>query len=936
MLASFMVANACYLLLNRLGDTIRWDTLTGGPEALPLVFQVMVLAHTGLGILLTVVTLLFVGAHLPRVWARRHEASVASGAVLITAALILLASGLFILTAAASTANRWAWWSHVLAGTLGPAAYLAHRWVSHTRPLRGLVWRYVVSITSGTVALALIHAFTAAPDSTPESRHSLAEGRPQGPVGVNRSLDEHFADEFVAAGSVPPESPFFPSPATTSSGGESPLRILIPEVDRIDRASIAREAREQGFASTTLIGAETCVRCHADVTAQWATSAHRFSSFNNPFYEATLESLREQASTSDPRMLRHLDGLGLPEARVGSQRSQWCGACHDPALLFTLRMGDAIPRETPAAQAGLTCMACHAMTSGHDRTGNGNYNLSDTREDPYLFSGAAGGAGAFLHDAALKAKPTLHKRLLLKPYFRRSEYCLSCHKVSLSEPINEYRWLRAQNEYDDWDDSGVSLNASRTFYLPATRRVCQDCHMPPVPAPLGDLAADSGTVRSHRFTAANTALPFLRGDTASLRRIEAFLRDEKVSVDIFAIRLLGDGTTSMDPGEGGVPVRPGERIRVDVVVRNRGVGHTFPGGTNDSNESWLEVSVLGVDGTLLARSGGLEEDGSLDPLAHVFKSVLLDSEGKPIHDRNGARIHVTAASNVIGPGASDIAQYAFRVPETLDGEHLTVRARLLHRKFDSRYAEFAFNRNPDGFAGHDAVPELPIAEISVDELTVEVTGAPGSPSIGGSPWQSFNDYGIALLLQGSTLEARAVFEAVTLDSIGAFEGHLNLSRAALRDGNLESAFEHLERAENVRAGDSRAAWVWANAHQEDGSYSEAADAYRYVLRFFPGDRAAWRGLGRSLYLAGRYADALEAFASALTIDPEDRVSHYHTMLCLRALGREKEASFAEAAYERYRIDESAQAITGAFLGRDPGVNLMAQPIHTHTLELSGG
>jgi tetratricopeptide (TPR) repeat protein len=130
--------------------------------------------------------------------------------------------------------------------------------------------------------------------------------------------------------------------------------------------------------------------------------------------------------------------------------------------------------------------------------------------------------------------------------------------------------------------------------------------------------------------------------------------------------------------------------------------------------------------------------------------------------------------------------------------------------------------------------------------------------------------------------------------------------------------------------------VWANAHQEDGSYSEAADAYRYVLRFFPGDRAAWRGLGRSLYLAGRYADALEAFASALTIDPEDRVSHYHTMLCLRALGREKEASFAEAAYERYRIDESAQAITGAFLGRDPGVNLMAQPIHTHTLELSGG
>ena len=39
--------------------------------------------------------------------------------------------------------------------------------------------------------------------------------------------------------------------------------------------------------------------------------------------------------------------------------------------------------------------------------------------------------------------------------------------------------------------------------------------------------------------------------------------------------------------------------------------------------------------------------------------------------------------------------------------------------------------------------------------------------------------------------------------------------------------------------------------------------------------------------------------------------------------------------ERYRIDESAQAITGAFLNDDPGVNLMSQPIHTHTLVLGG-
>ena len=94
--------------------------------------------------------------------------------------------------------------------------------------------------------------------------------------------------------------------------------------------------------------------------------------------------------------------------------------------------------------------------------------------------------------------------------------CLTCHKVSLDVPVNDYRWLRGQNEYDNWHDSGVAQNAARTFYRPRdpitgqpVKKNCQDCHMPLEDAPLGDVSAKDGKVRSHRFIAVNTALPAL-------------------------------------------------------------------------------------------------------------------------------------------------------------------------------------------------------------------------------------------------------------------------------------------------------------------------------------------------------------------------------------------------------------------------------------------
>ena len=287
--------------------------------------------------------------------------------------------------------------------------------------------------------------------------------------------------------------------------------------------------------------------------------------------------------------------------------------------------------------------------------------------------------------------------------------------------------------------------------------------MPPEPVVLGDVSAKDGKVKSHRFLAVNTALPFVRGDDETIRRIETFLRDDKLSVDIFAVTNGNRGTPIMAADVVRPSLVAGERVTVDVVVRNQGVGHTFPGGTNDSNEGGLEFTVVDAQtGDLLGMSGAVQGDGHVDPLAHVYKAVIVDKEGNPIHRRNAPDIHVTVFANVIGPGTADIAHYEFVVPPNMAGRSIRLRARLLWRKFDRAYTEFAFQANREGFKQFSAVPDLPITEIAADELELPTVRPPGGASAAEAEpvrgdWVRFNDYGIGLLLEGNTRSASRAF-----------------------------------------------------------------------------------------------------------------------------------------------------------------------------------
>jgi Flp pilus assembly protein TadD len=195
----------------------------------------------------------------------------------------------------------------------------------------------------------------------------------------------------------------------------------------------------------------------------------------------------------------------------------------------------------------------------------------------------------------------------------------------------------------------------------------------------------------------------------------------------------------------------------------------------------------------------------------------------------------------------------------------------------------------------------------------------------------FNDWGIGLLLQEDTRAAALAFGRAAAVAPDKVDGPRNLARVALADGDLTTAYAHLQRAELLAPGDPRSAWIWGLVLQENGRYAEAALAYRRVLEVFPEDRSAWRNLGRVLYLDGRLEEALAALDRVLAIDPEDRTAHYHRMLVLRALGREEEARLAEAAYQYYQIDESAAEVTRQYRLTHPADNRESLALHVHDL-----
>ena len=167
----------------------------------------------------------------------------------------------------------------------------------------------------------------------------------------------------------------------------------------------------------------------------------------------------------------------------------------------------------------------------------------------------------------------------MKPFYKTSEFCATCHKAALPRQLNDYKWQRAISLYDEWQNSSFAKQSPLPFYLKDTVSTCETCHMQREAIKLPDPGSKNGQLASHRWLGANTIVPKFYGYDEQATRIVQFLQASVFNVDIFAIEHSGQSNAatpilSAPLGLVSYNVAPGELLTVDVVIQNKGIAHS--------------------------------------------------------------------------------------------------------------------------------------------------------------------------------------------------------------------------------------------------------------------------------------------------------------------------------------------------------------------------
>jgi Flp pilus assembly protein TadD len=694
---------------------------------------------------------------------------------------------------------------------------------------------------------------------------------------------------------------------------------------------------------------------------------HHVASFNNPVYKAAILHMQELS---------------------GTQGSKWCAGCHDHAVFFNGRFDKPIKDQldTPEAQNGLGCVSCHSIV--HVEGTMGQAGITMMYPPLHRLASSTNPVMRTVGDYLTYLNPAPHRETFIKTFMRQDspEFCSACHKVHLDQPVNHYRWLRGFNEYDSWQASGVSGQGARSFYYPPKSQSCRDCHMPMVKS--SDPGNVDGMIHSHRFAAANTAIPYVNGDEKQLNETEKFLQSGFITVDLFAAtpieesknevqmrRRASDSAPTLASTFGvgeesdqsgpvtirnidkvaaplnapGVALKPGTTVRVDAVVRTRKIGHFFPAGTVDAYDVWLEFKARDANGKIFAWSGSVDDDGGVpgsgpvDKGAHFYKSYQIDGAGNPINKRNAWQTRSVLYVHLIGPGADDTVHYRMAIPKDAVGP-ITIEAKLNYRKFSNYLTKFAFaGVAKSGKAGIDfdsreysfdskPVPNIPIVTVAKTSVQVALGDTNWTPTVKKADRERWNDWGIGMLLQGDIRGAEYAFHRVTEADPAYPDGWLNIGRALVQEGETDAARPYVEKALQLQPGLARAEFFLAMAQKAAGDYDGAVKSLRATIAQYPRDRVVLNQLGRILFLQRKYSDAATVLKSVFEVDPEDLQAHYTLMLAYRGMGEADLAKREEQLFLRFKADESAQSLTEMPRLTNPEDNNERQQIHDHVTD----
>lgn len=458
------------------------------------------------------------------------------------------------------------------------------------------------------------------------------------------------------------------------------------------------KTEDQKFIHPNYFDNSSCIGCHKGIAKQWQSSAHRHAAAD-PFYVKNIS------------LLADLKGI---------EATRYCEGCHAPAALLT---GSLTPGGSHGGQKGnisndigVDCITCHSIDSSTNNEGNANYIFSIKK---------LGLSTAFnnkpldnLSIASISLSSDTHINMMKNEFSSTSRYCSTCHSQFMDESMNNWGWVKMQDEYQAWLNSPYSHSNDPAFSQNEIA-TCQNCHMPLIKA--NDPAANAeGLVKSHKFLGANTALPFLRSDEPHLTDTIKFLSSNKLSMsfDIENRKQAIENSLHSNRSSKSHEIKPiyfysGEILKANLIISNNGVGHNFPGGTIDLNEVWVEIDIKDANGSSLYSTGGLNTDSYLPSDNYAYKSIPVDQNGNPVWRHDLFNKTGEAYKNVIQPGKSDSIPIEAYIPQQAESP-LILTAKLRYRKLNKRYSDWALNTEVN----------LPIINVSHTELTVNLIQRP--------------------------------------------------------------------------------------------------------------------------------------------------------------------------------------------------------------------
>jgi tetratricopeptide (TPR) repeat protein len=652
--------------------------------------------------------------------------------------------------------------------------------------------------------------------------------------------------------------------------------------------------------------AQYCGHCHQEAQHQWRQSAHSNSN-RAPWY---------------------LRNVNLLNDSKGVEFSRHCEGCHDPVAMVAGNLTQGSTKRRPFDADGVTCTVCHSIQKV-DTRGTGSYVIG---VPAVLVDDEGKAITRAVSDGEILAHLDRHSAAVMKPFYKTSEFCSTCHKAALPRQLNDYKWQRAISLYDEWQNSSFAKQSPLPFYVKDSVSTCETCHMMRETIKLPDPGAKNGQLASHRWLGANTIIPKFYGYDEQADRIVKFLQASVFNVDIFAIE--------HDSGAGGAPpvvsaplglvaytVAPGELLTTDVVIQNKGIAHTHVPEQRDMYESWVDFTVKDQAGKILFESGFLKPNSDLDERAHSFTNRLVNTGGTLNAEHQVWNTHIVAYNNTIQSGRSQIVRYSFHMTPASVGP-ITLTATVKYRRFNQHFMDFGMNM---AAGKHYDEPIIDMVSTSRTVNVGENHPVPPDPSEN-KEWMRWNNYGIGLLdaqQYAAAVDAFAHVAKLRPDYPDAFT---NQAIVEIQWQQYVDAGVHLRQALKLAPDNSRALYYRALLERNEGDLEGAIADLRLVAKVFPRSRDAHRELGFSLYQQHKYAEARAEYEIVQTIDPDDLAAHYVLAILYRRLGLKDKAAEQAAIFADQKDDPSANTYALDYLRKHTEVASESVPWHTHELD----